>query len=112
MRDEPDPPADETRRTPVDASRADDTPEWEVFLREASSEPLRHAGSVTASTAEVAHEQAGRLFPAATTLWLCPSGAVERFTERDLGAAYREGDSGATDPADDPTADAGGGERA
>lgn len=80
--------ADSDQRTPVRQPRADDAPEWEVFLRESSADPLRHAGSVTAPSADVAHEQANTLFPDASTLWLARSDRVARFTERDLGAEY------------------------
>ena len=77
----------DTDVTRVDEPRGDDTPEWEVFLREDPGEPLRHVGSVSAPTASVAHEQASALFGrTATCLWLCPAAAVERFTRRDLGA--------------------------
>lgn len=75
-------------RTPVEEPRADEVPEWEVFLRESACEPLRHAGSVTAPSADVAHEQASTLFPDAGTLWLCRSDRVARFAQRDLGASY------------------------
>ncbi|MFC7137922.1 Htur_1727 family rSAM-partnered candidate RiPP [Halobaculum litoreum] len=95
--------SDTVERTRVDDARADDTPEWEVFLRESPCEPLRHAGSVTAPTAEVAHEQATTLFPGAGTLWLCRSDRVARFADRDLGAAYAaDGSADATDTTGDP----------
>lgn len=71
----------------VDEPRGDETPEWEVFLRDDPSEPLRHAGSVSAPTASVAYDHASSLFGwAADTLWLCPAAEVARFTDRDLGA--------------------------
>lgn len=77
----------DTDVTRVDEPRGDDTPEWEVFLREDSGEPLRHVGSVSAPTASVAHEQASALFGrTATGLWLCPAAEVERVTDRDLGS--------------------------
>lgn len=94
--------------TVVETPRADDEPEWELFLRESATEPLRHAGSITAPGAEVAHERATGLFPGATTLWCCPSEAVARFTERDLGGDYRDEAAGTETRVDaDP-----GGERA
>ncbi|QZX99279.1 Htur_1727 family rSAM-partnered candidate RiPP [Halobaculum rubrum] len=80
--------ADSDQRTPVRQPRADDVPEWEVFLRESSGDPLRHAGSVTAPSADVAHEQASTLFPDASTQWLARSDRVARFSDRDLGAEY------------------------
>jgi len=88
--------ADSDQRTPVSQPRADDSPEWEVFLRESAPEPLRHAGSVTAPSSDVAHEQASTLFPDASTLWLARSDRVARFSERDLGAEYGSTDAGDT----------------
>jgi rSAM-partnered protein len=76
----------DTTRTTVDAPRSDATREWETFRRVDPDEPLRHVGSVTAPTAETAHEHADRLFPDAGTLWLCPADAVARFSTRRLGA--------------------------
>lgn len=93
-RDDRAPAADRTR---VDEPRADGTPEWEVFLRESACEPLRHAGSVTAPSADLAREQAGALFPDAGTLWLCRTDRVARFTERELGAEYAPAPEGGVD---------------
>ena len=98
---------DSDQRTPVSQPRADDSPEWEVFLRESSAAPLRHAGSVTAPSSEVAHEQASTLFPDASTLWLARSDHVARFSERDLGAEY--GSATAADAAGGGDGDADGG---
>jgi rSAM-partnered protein len=81
---------DGASRTRVAAPRADDEPEWELFLRETPGDPLHHAGSVTAPNADRAHERAAGLFPAATTVWCCRAAEIARFTERDLGADYRE----------------------
>jgi rSAM-partnered protein len=78
--------------TTVDAPRSDGGSEWELFLREATTEPLRHAGSVTAPSADAAHERATGLFPDATTLWCCPADEVARVTERDLGRDYGDAD--------------------
>ena len=96
--------SDAADRTRVDDARADDTPEWEVFVRESPCEPLRHAGSVTAPTPETAHEQATTLFPEVGTLWLCRSDRVARFADRELGAEY----GGADGPDADAAPDAGG----
>ncbi|MFB6156487.1 MAG: Htur_1727 family rSAM-partnered candidate RiPP [Haloferacaceae archaeon] len=75
----------DTNRDRVDEPRADDGREWEVFLREAVEEPLRHVGSVTAPDVDAAHEHAAALFDrAAHTLWLCPADEVARFTTREL----------------------------
>jgi len=67
-------------RTAVDQPRGDATREWELFVREAETDPLHHAGSVSAPTAAVAREQAARLFGwTAETLWLCPADETHRF---------------------------------
>ena len=59
--------------------------EWEVFVREAAEEPLRHVGSVSAPTVGVAYEQATTLFGQfANDIWLCPAGAVSRYSTHTL----------------------------
>ena len=74
--------------TDIDQPRGDETPEWEVFLRETAADPLRHVGSVSVPTEAVAHEQASSLFGGEThSLWLCPAASIARFTDRNLGAA-------------------------
>ena len=93
--------ADSDQRTPVRQPRADDVPEWEVFLRESSGDALRHAGSVTAPSADVAHEQASTLFTGVSTLWLARSDRVARFTERGLSAEYEPTAAAAGDVDDD-----------
>jgi rSAM-partnered protein len=73
-------------RTPVSEPRGDETLEWEIFVREAAADALRHAGSVSAPSVDVAREQAATLVDhAAHTLWLCPSPEVHRFSTRSLG---------------------------
>ena len=69
----------------VDAPRGATSREWEVFVRTAVEEPLSHAGSVSAPSAEIAHEQATQLFGhEATALWLCPADETRRFQAADL----------------------------
>lgn len=81
----------ESNEMEIDQPRGDETPEWEVFLRDTATDPLRHVGSVSAPTEAVAHEQASSLFGGEThSVWLCPAASVARFTDRDLGAAYAE----------------------
>jgi rSAM-partnered protein len=59
--------------------------EWEVFVREDGDGPLRHVGSVSAPSADVAHEQATKLFGwYADDVWLCPADAVRRYSTHDL----------------------------
>ncbi|WP_415381297.1 Htur_1727 family rSAM-partnered candidate RiPP [Halosimplex sp. TS25] len=65
----------------VDAPRGDVTREWELFVCEEPGESLRHAGSVSAPSADVAREQAAQLFGwTAEALWLCPADETRRFT--------------------------------
>jgi rSAM-partnered protein len=74
------------RLSRTDAPRSDGEREWEVFVRETTAEPLRHAGSVSAPTAATAREVAEPLFEhAAAALWLCPADEVVRYAERTLG---------------------------
>jgi rSAM-partnered protein len=80
----------ETARSPVDEPRTDGGDEWEVFVRTDPADPLCHAGSVTAPTAETAHEHADALFGDAESVWLCPTDEVARFATRTLGADERE----------------------
>lgn len=69
----------------VESPRADESREWEVFLRETDTDPLRHAGSVSAPSENLAHEQATSLFDhAANTIWLCPSDETHRLTRDPL----------------------------
>jgi rSAM-partnered protein len=83
--------------------RADRTREWELFVRESSDESLRHAGSVSAPTAEIAREQATTLFGfAAETLWLCPADETVRLVADDVALGDRAADD------EEPTDGAGG----
>ncbi|QLC35339.1 rSAM-partnered protein (plasmid) [Halarchaeum sp. CBA1220] len=72
---------DETDRRRIDArSRSATSGEWEVFVRETTEAALQHVGSVTAPNADVAHEQATRLFGAELAdVWVAPATAVTRF---------------------------------
>ena len=83
----------DSKRMRVTEPRGDTTPEWEVFLRADRSESLRHVGSVSAPSAEIAREQATDLFGwTAHTLWVCRAQDVARFTERELGEGGSAGD--------------------
>ncbi|MFC6975992.1 Htur_1727 family rSAM-partnered candidate RiPP [Halomicroarcula sp. GCM10025709] len=80
----------------VDAPRGATSREWEVFVREAAADPLTHAGSVSAPSAEIAREQAEKLFGhAAAALWLCPADETRRFQDEALALdpAADEGDA-------------------
>lgn len=59
--------------------------EWEVFVREDESESLRHVGSISAPSADVAYEQATKLFAwYASDVWLCPARDVHRYSTHAL----------------------------
>jgi len=65
-----------------------------VFLRAGAAAPVRHVGSVTAPSADVARGQAGRLFPvSARDVRLCPADEVRRYAAETL--ADRAPDGGA-----------------
>jgi len=113
-----DPDADRTDRergeaalgTAVDAPRGDVSREWELFVREATGDPLTHAGSVSAPSAEIAREQAEQLFGwTAETLWLCPADETRRFAAEGVPLSDRANGAATGDSAG---ADETGGEKA
>jgi rSAM-partnered protein len=58
---------------------------WEVFVRESASDPMRRVGTVAAPSAEIAHEEASRLFAwDARDVWLCPADETRRFSTYSL----------------------------
>lgn len=84
---------DETLAVTVDEPRDAVTREWELFVREGPDEPLTHAGSVSAPSADIAREQAAQLFEwAAAALWLCPADEIERVQTDDASAVASAGD--------------------
>ncbi|WP_424008534.1 Htur_1727 family rSAM-partnered candidate RiPP [Haloferax denitrificans] len=82
---------DDPRRRP----RIDGTRQWEVFYRDAPTEPMRHVGSVTAPSEDLATEQARTLFggDGDADLWLAPADEFLRLGGNDL-AAKGEGSNG------------------
>jgi rSAM-partnered protein len=59
--------------------------EWEVFVRDETTEPLRHVGSLTAPDADVAYEQGTKLFGwYAADIWVCRADDMHRFSTHDL----------------------------
>jgi rSAM-partnered protein len=98
-------PSDASLDGTIDAPRGDVTREWELFVRETTGDPLTHAGSVSAPSAEIAQEQAERLFGwSAETLWLCPADETRRFAADGVALSDRADETGATDgtaPGDD-----------
>jgi rSAM-partnered protein len=92
--------------TTVDEPRGDVSREWELFVREATADPLRHVGSVSAPSVDVARQQATELFGwTAETLWLCPADETHRFAADGVTL----GDRGA-ETATESTADESGGD--
>ncbi|RDZ66332.1 rSAM-partnered protein [Haloferax sp. Atlit-12N] len=87
---------DDPRRRPrIDGSR-----QWEVFYRDASAEPMRHVGSVSAPSEDVATEQARTLFgDGDADLWLAPADEFLRLGGNDL-AAKGEGLNAGTENGD------------
>lgn len=73
-----------------------------MFVREDEADPMRHVGSVSAPTAEVAHEQATRLFAwFAADVWICPADETHRFSTHELddeatAAPHLDGEEGRT----------------
>ncbi len=86
--------------------RGNPTPQWEVFIRAETDEPLRHVGSVAAASGTEAHEHASRLFGwDAADIWLCPAEAVERHTTRGLAATVDSRSNEAAGDSDEPHGD-------
>ena len=68
-------------------SRSADGRRFEVFLREAEADPLRHVGTVAAPTPDVAHEEASTLFGRhARDVWVCPAEETHRYSAEPLAA--------------------------
>lgn len=87
---------EKTIRSKVEgAERPTATPRWEVFVRDAETEPLSYVGTVVAPDEETAHERASRLFGwYAVDVWLCPAADVVRYSARG-----REAEAGGDDTA-------------
>ncbi|MEZ3162865.1 Htur_1727 family rSAM-partnered candidate RiPP [Halorubrum sp. RMP-47] len=89
------------RRENANGPRSADGRRFEVFVREAESDPLRHVGTVAAPTPEAAHEEASKLFAwYARDVWVCPAAEVSRFSAEAL-ADDAEGGASAEDADDD-----------
>ena len=87
------------RRADATGSRSADGRRFEVFVRAAESDPLRHVGTVAAPTAADAHEEASKLFAwYARDVWVCPAAEVSRYSAESL--------AGDADGPDDEAADA------
>ena len=73
------------RSESANGPRSADGRRFEVFVREAESEPLRHVGTVAAPTPDAAHEEASKLFARdARDVWVCPAAEVSRFSAESL----------------------------
>ncbi|RLM51372.1 Htur_1727 family rSAM-partnered candidate RiPP [Halorubrum sp. Atlit-28R] len=87
------------RTEDTNGPRSADGRRFEVFVREAESDPLRHVGTVAAPTPDVAHEEASKLFAwYARDVWVCPAAEVSRYSAESL--------AGDADGPDDEAADA------
>ncbi|WP_096395261.1 Htur_1727 family rSAM-partnered candidate RiPP [Halorubrum trapanicum] len=85
--------------------RSADGRRFEVFVREAESDPLRHVGTVAAPTPDAAHEEASKLFAwYARDVWVCPAGEVSRYSAESLAgdADGADGDSESSENPDEP----------
>ncbi|ELK55428.1 MULTISPECIES: Htur_1727 family rSAM-partnered candidate RiPP [Haloferax] len=82
---------DDPRRRPrIDGSR-----QWEVFYRDVPTEPMRHVGSVSAPSEDLATEQARTLFGGGDAdLWLAPADEFLRLGGNDLAAKGEESTDG------------------
>ena len=73
------------RRENANGPRSADGRRFEVFVREAESDPLRHVGTVAAPTPDAAHEEASKLFAwYARDVWVCPAAEVSRYSAESL----------------------------
>jgi rSAM-partnered protein len=81
------------RSEDANGPRSADGRRFEVFVREAESDPLRHVGTVAAPTPDAAHEEASKLFAwYARDVWVCPAAEVSRYSAASLaGDADAEG---------------------
>ncbi len=78
---------EKTDRTATEAGpRSADGRRFEVFVREAEADPLRHVGTVAAPTPDIAHEEASELFAwYARDVWVCPAEETHRYSADTLG---------------------------
>jgi len=87
------------RRENANGPRSADGRRFEVFVREAESDPLRHVGTVAAPTPDAAHEEASKLFAwYARDVWVCPAAEVSRFSAESLADDDAERDADADEP--------------
>ncbi|KOX98210.1 Htur_1727 family rSAM-partnered candidate RiPP [Halorubrum tropicale] len=90
------------RTEDANGPRSADGRRFEVFVREAESDPLRHVGTVAAPTPDVAHEEASKLFAwYARDVWVCPAAEVSRYSAESLAVDADGPDDEAAD-ADEP----------
>ncbi|GEM_PF-266572 len=66
--------------------RSADGRRFEVFIRDAAADPMRHVGTVAAPTPDAAHEEASTLFGwYARDVWVAPAAEVHRYSAESLG---------------------------
>ena len=86
----------------LNGPRSADGRRFEVFVREAESDPLRHVGTVAAPTPDAAHEEASKLFAwYARDVWVCPASETHRYSAESLSEASGETDDATDTPAAD-----------
>jgi rSAM-partnered protein len=79
--------------------RSADGRRFEVFVREAESDPLRHVGTVAAPTPDAAHEEASKLFAwYARDVWVCPAAEMSRYAAESLAGDESEASDDAAEP--------------
>lgn len=83
-----------TNRTGGDGgTRSANGRRFEVFVRDAVDDPLRHVGTIEAPTPDAAHEEASKLFAwYARDVWVCPAAETYRYSV----ASLAEDESGST----------------
>ncbi len=74
-----------------DTDREKETPLWEVFVQEAGAEAHQHAGSIHATDAELALQNARDVFARRETIksiWVVPSHAITSSQPEDEPALF------------------------
>ncbi len=70
-----------TRQKAEPRSGEDTSQEWEIFIRLDKGDPMRHAGSVTAPSADIAHEHTSQLLiHHAQDVWVTLADNMHRYS--------------------------------
>jgi len=87
---------DNSLRLPIDMSKPESTPLWEVFTQPQTGKPHEHAGSVHAEDAELALQNARDVFGrrgGVVSIWVVRASEIVASTPNDEGPFF--------DPAED-----------